>query len=104
MSSKELIHKLFDNYTIVYRKSDSYEKLVGRLVDNDYEEINLNVITIFNRENWNPTPTQLHLENLKSGLLTGHGNVRGTPTKINNVHWIAYEYNDLDEINFVRKC
>ena len=72
MSSKELIHKLFDNYTIVYRKSDSYEKLVGRLVDNDYEEINLNVITIFNRENWNPTPTQLHLENLKSGLLTGH--------------------------------
>jgi hypothetical protein len=37
-------------------------------------------------------------------VLTGHGNVRGTPTKINNVHWIAYEYNDLDEINFVRKC
>ena len=27
-----------------------------------------------------------------------------TPTKINNVHWIAYEYNDLDEINFIVKC
>ena len=72
MSSKELIHKLFDNYTIVYRNSDSYEKLVGRLVDDDYEEINLTVITNFYRENWNPTPTQLHLENLKSGLLYGH--------------------------------
>ncbi len=37
-------------------------------------------------------------------VLTGNGNIRGIPVRINNVHWIAYDYNDLDEIVFVRKC
>ena len=37
-------------------------------------------------------------------VLTGHGNVRGNPARINDVHWIAYDYNDLNEINFIVKC
>lgn len=72
MSSKELIHLLFDKYNIVYRNSDSYEKLVERLIEKDYEIINQAVITKFYREKWKPTTTKLHLENLKSGLLFGH--------------------------------
>ena len=72
MSSKELIHLLFDKHNIVYRNSDSYEKLVERLVEKDYEIINQAVITKYYREKWKPTDTKLHLENLKSGLLFGH--------------------------------
>jgi hypothetical protein len=37
-------------------------------------------------------------------VLTGNGRGRGVPVRINNVHWIAYEYNDLNEIIFARKC
>jgi hypothetical protein len=37
-------------------------------------------------------------------VLTGNGRGRGVPVRINNVHWIAYEYNDLNEIIFVVKC
>ncbi len=37
-------------------------------------------------------------------VLTGNGGGRGIPVRINNVHWIAYEYNELNEIIFVVKC
>lgn len=72
MCSKELIHQLFDKYSIVYRNSDSFEKLVERLNEKDYEKINQAVITKYYRNNWKPTNTKLHIENLKSGLLNGH--------------------------------
>jgi hypothetical protein len=72
MSSKELIHLLFDEHNIVYRNSDSYEKLVDRIIDENYNRINQAVITKYYRDNWKPSPTKLHLENLKSGLLYGH--------------------------------
>jgi len=72
MSSKELIHQLYDKYSIVYRISDSYEKLVNRLNEKDYEKINETIITKYFRDNWRPTTTKLHIENLKSGLLYGH--------------------------------
>lgn len=72
MSSKELIHQLFDNHNIIYRNSDSYEKLENRLNEKDYEKINQAVLTKYYRENWKPTPSKLHLENLKSGELYGH--------------------------------
>lgn len=72
MSSKEIIHQLFDNHSIVYRNSDSYEKLVDRLNEKDFEKINQSVITKYYRDNWKPTTTKLHIENLKSGLLFGH--------------------------------
>lgn len=72
MCSKELIHQLFDEYNIVYRKSDSYEKLVSRLTEEDFKKINLLVITKYYRDTWKPTPTNLHLTNLKSGQLSGH--------------------------------
>lgn len=72
MSSKELVYALFNDYEIKFKKSDTYEKLVGRLKEQDYENINQEVITRYYRDNWNPTPTQLHLENLRSGILTGH--------------------------------
>ncbi len=72
MSSKELIHNLFDEFEITYKESDSYEKLVNRLNTTDYEKINQTVITKYYRDNWKPTTTKLHIENLKSGLLSGH--------------------------------
>lgn len=72
MSSKELIHILYDNYNIDFRKSDSYQKLVDRLKEEDYERINQDVITQYYRDNWIATPTELHLDNLKSGDLSGH--------------------------------
>jgi hypothetical protein len=72
MSSKELIHQLFDNNVVFYRKSDSYEKLVDRLNEKDYEKINKAIITKYYRDNWKSTNTKLHIENLKSGLLFGH--------------------------------
>ena len=72
MSSKELIHQLFDIHGIFFRNSDSYEKLENRLNEKDYEKINQALITKYYRENWKPTPTKLHLENLKSGQLYGH--------------------------------
>jgi hypothetical protein len=72
MCSKELIHNLFDNHSIEYRISDSYERLENRLNTTDYEKINQTVITNYFRENWKATNTKLHLENLKSGLLYGH--------------------------------
>lgn len=37
-------------------------------------------------------------------VLTGNGGGRGISVRINNVHWIAYEYNELNEIIFVVKC
>lgn len=72
MSSKEIIHLLFDKHNIIYRNSDSYEKLSERLTTKDYERINQTVITEYYREKWKPTASKLHLENLKSGLLFGH--------------------------------
>lgn len=72
MSSKELIHKLYTKNNIDFRQSDSYEKLVERLKEEDYEKINQDVITKYYRDNWKPTSTNLHLENLKSGQLNGH--------------------------------
>lgn len=72
MSSKESIYKLFIEYGIDFRRNDSYQKLSERLEEQDYGEINQEVITQYYRNNWNPTPINLHLENLRSGILTGH--------------------------------
>lgn len=72
MSSKELNYLLFDQYDVVYKKSDSYEKLVSRLTEKDCKNIDISVITQYFRENWKPTNSKLHIKNLKSGLLNGH--------------------------------
>ena len=82
MSSKELIHQLYEQYSIVYRISDNYEKLVDRLNEKDYEKINETVITKYFRDNWRPTTTKLHIENLKSGLLDGHNWHGAMPSKL----------------------
>jgi hypothetical protein len=37
-------------------------------------------------------------------VLTGNGRGRGIPVRTNNVQWIAYDYNELNEIIFVAKC
>ena len=72
MCSKEHIHNLFTEFGIVYKQSDSYEKLVFRLDESKSGKINLTVIKNYHRKVWKPTPVNLHLQNLKSGLLKGH--------------------------------
>jgi hypothetical protein len=54
------------------KKSDSYEKLVRRLGDGTTNKINLSIIQKYHRNIWVPAPKDLHLTNLKSGLLKGH--------------------------------
>jgi len=72
MSNKEHIHILYDQYGIYYRKSDSYKKLVLRLDESKSNKINLSVIENYHKSVWKPAPKELHLANLKSGLLKGH--------------------------------
>ncbi len=72
MSNKEHIHKLYENYGIQYKHSDSYEKLVLRLENPTSPKINLSVLKDYHRSIWKPAPVELHLSNLKSGLLKGH--------------------------------
>lgn len=72
MSSKEHIHFLFNEFGIEHKKSDSYEKLVFRLLQSKNKKLDLDFITNYHRKNWQPAPIQLHLTNLKSGLLKGH--------------------------------
>lgn len=72
MSSKSLIYNLYDKYQINYRMSDSYDKLASRLESSSIDSLNLDILKDYFRTNWKPTPLQLHLDNLKSGLLKGH--------------------------------
>lgn len=72
MSSKELIYSLFTTYSINYKKSDSYEQLMCRLSESSSNQIDISTIRKFYRQNWIPSPTDLHLDNLKSGQLSGH--------------------------------
>ena len=72
MSNKEYIHRLYDDYGIPYKQSDSYEKLVLRLENDESLKINISTIKDYHRSNWKPAPKELHLTNLKSGLLKGH--------------------------------
>lgn len=72
MSSKENIHNLFKKLGIEYKQSDSYDKLVKRFEDSNTQNLNLSEIIKYHRKLWNPVPKELHLANLKSGLLDGH--------------------------------
>lgn len=72
MSSKAHIHNLFDIYDISYRVSDSYDKLVKRLDERALKILSIEYITEYYRQFWAPRSDDLHLTNLKSGLLVGH--------------------------------
>ena len=73
MSFKELIHELYAKNGIRHAKSDTYEKLAKRIYDVNSSELDLMKLVHFFRANWSPSPTDLHLKNLKSGVLSGHG-------------------------------
>lgn len=73
MSEKNLIHQLFDQLKIDYRASDGYEKLSNRIETNDSSGLTLDFLRSFFRSHRPPAPKELHLENLKSGLLKNHG-------------------------------
>ena len=72
MSSKELITRLFETYSIHYRKSDSYEKLANRLDEIEQPCFTREQFKDFYRSNWKSCPKDLHITNLKSGNLNGH--------------------------------
>ena len=71
MSNKEHIHSLYNDYGIQYKQSDSYENLVLRLENTESPKINISIIKDYHRNIWKPAPIELHLTNLKSGLLKG---------------------------------
>ena len=72
MSSKELIYALYDNNDIKFAKSDTYAKLANRINHQDSSKLNLEKLVQYFRANWQASPKQLHLKNLKSGRLRGH--------------------------------
>jgi hypothetical protein len=72
MSSKEHIHNLYQQAAISYKQNDSYERLVKRFSDAESSMINLSIVKNYHRKNWRPAPKELHLTNLKTGLLRGH--------------------------------
>jgi hypothetical protein len=72
MTSKEHIHIIFNQAGIKYKQSDSYEKLVLRLKESNNDSIDLNKIRNYFRNVWEPAPKELHIENLKKGILKGH--------------------------------
>ena len=72
MSSKELVARLFGTYSVKFKKSDSYEKLANRLDELEHLPFSLEQFKDFYRVNWNPCPKDLHINNLKSGALSGH--------------------------------
>jgi len=72
MSDKQLIHRYYDELEIKYAKSDSYLKLADRLDVEGAPEIKIDELRNYFRSKWKPAPTDLHLKNLKTGLLNGH--------------------------------
>lgn len=72
MATKEHIHNFFTNKEIYFKKTDSYQKLASRIMENDNVEITIAELNDFFRINWKAQPSKLHFENLKSGKLTGH--------------------------------
>ena len=71
MTSKAHIHILYDKANINYKLSDSYEKLVLRLEEANIELIHLAIIKNYHRDVWQPAPKELHIANLKTGLIKG---------------------------------
>ena len=72
MSSKELIYELYSKNGIKYAKSDTYKKLAKRIFEDNSYKLDLRKLVNYYRANWNPSPMDLHLKNLKSGSLRGH--------------------------------
>ena len=72
MGSKKVIHSLFESCLIKYKASDSYAKLAERFEDDETTKIDIKTVTRVFRENRKPFPKEVHLNNLKSGLLVGH--------------------------------
>jgi len=70
MCSKDLVHKFFNKKNIVYKRSDSFEKLANRVSIKD--NILITEICNYFRESWQPCSSDFHIKNLKSGLLRGH--------------------------------
>jgi len=72
MTSKDHIYILYEKANINYKLSDSYEKLVLRLEEANIELIPLAIIKNYHRDVWQPAPKELHIANLKTGLIKGH--------------------------------
>lgn len=72
MSSKELAWEFLEEHGIPFRKSDSYEKLANRLDEVKVLDFGVDEVRSFFRTNWTSCPINMHLSNLKSGLLEGH--------------------------------
>ncbi len=70
MCSKELVHKLFEQKNILFKNSDSFERLSNRIFLED--NILLSEICTLFRSVWKPCDIEFHINNLKSGLLKGH--------------------------------
>ena len=81
MSDKDLVYRLFEIYAISYKKSDSYRKLSDAYMMNG---INIPIckFTDFYRQYWTPSPVDLHIKNLESGLLKGHSWHQAMPSML----------------------
>src|SRR5690606_36981023 len=70
--SKGHAHNLFERHNIGFRASDNYSKLAERFESVENSTLDINALKDYFRDNWNASPSELHLTNLKSGLLNGH--------------------------------
>lgn len=92
MASKDLIRELFKKYKIPYRKADSYKNLAEQYCNGSIE-MPLEEFTYYCRSNWDAAPINIHIDNLKSGLLQGHSWHKAMPSMLH-----------LSMQNQVREC
>ena len=72
MSNKEAIYEFYTKNNINFKKSDSYSKLADRLDELDCIPFNIEELTTYYRNLWEPCNIKKHIDNLKTGLLKGH--------------------------------
>jgi hypothetical protein len=72
MCSKEFIYKFYEKYNIEFRRNDTYLRLANRIDHNNDLPFSLSELTHFFRHNWKSCPKDIHINDLKSGLLKGH--------------------------------
>ena len=82
MATKELIHNFFNEKKIYFKKNDTYQKLASRILESNDIKITISELNEYFRKYWIPKPSELHINNLKSGKLLGHSWHNTTPSML----------------------
>ena len=72
MCSKEHIYKLYSEKGIKFKTADSYEKLSEHINKSNIELFSVKKFTELSRSMWKHSDLDFHIDNLKSGKLSGH--------------------------------